>query len=385
MENQWTKSGNKYFSSEVSQQMPLLPVAIFNIERDARSGDLYLEETASAFEFAHKLYAVETKLIARTLKTYENTSANLGVLLNGVKGTGKTVTSKQIANASGLPILLINADYPGMSTFINCIQQDVLIMIDEYEKIYRGEDSSVLTVMDGILSNGFRRIFLLTTNQLRINDNLVQRPGRLRYLKTFTDLTKEVIEEIVDDLLIHKHLRDVTVRFISRLQLITIDIVTAIVKEVNIHEESPEAFSDIFNVKKNEDLFNVFIIQDNEKIIDKKAITLNLSSFKEQNVGAELWADGYDYNLGEIVSVMDWRTVIVKQTKSKPYPLGKKVPVSLLSANKEGSTVAVAEDNTPYIPEGGVQNPDHDAYYDIKIVLTIEPVDNLHKSFTGLC
>ena len=58
---------------------------------------------------------------------------------------------------------------------------------------------------------------------------MLQRPGRLRYVKTFEDLTVGVIMEIVDDKLIHKQHREKTVNFISKLDTITIDIVKAVV------------------------------------------------------------------------------------------------------------------------------------------------------------
>lgn len=65
-------------------------------------------------------------------------------------------------------------------------------------------------------------IFILTTNSLSINENLIERPGRVRYIKTFRDLTAEIIEEVVDDLLKHKQFRNDTIRFISSLESITI-------------------------------------------------------------------------------------------------------------------------------------------------------------------
>ena len=64
----------------------------------------------------------------------------------------------------------------------------------------------MLSIMDGATNSEHRRVFLLTTNSLYINDNLLQRPGRIRYLKTFKDLTPEIIEEIVDDFLIYKEI-----------------------------------------------------------------------------------------------------------------------------------------------------------------------------------
>lgn len=40
---------------------------------------------------------------------------------------------------------------------------------------------------------------LLTTNNLYVNENLIGRPSRIRYKKTFGNLQPEVVQEYLDD------------------------------------------------------------------------------------------------------------------------------------------------------------------------------------------
>ena len=54
-----------------------------------KTGEIYLEEFADEFTFGFKLYGLESNFIDHVLTTYRHTSSNLGVLLNGTKGTGK--------------------------------------------------------------------------------------------------------------------------------------------------------------------------------------------------------------------------------------------------------------------------------------------------------
>ncbi len=63
---------------------------------------------------------------------------NMGVLLNGVKGTGKSVTAKLICNElkNFLPIIIVDKAYEGLPQFISKIQQEVIIFIDEFEKVF---------------------------------------------------------------------------------------------------------------------------------------------------------------------------------------------------------------------------------------------------------
>lgn len=309
MQNQWAQSANNFFIREVSQNVESLAKAVYKLEQDPRSGELYLSQVQDAFEFPYKIYGIETKFISRVIKTYANTTGNLGVLLNGVKGTGKTVTAKQICNKLNLPVIIIHEMYGGIPGFMNDIQQDVVIFIDEYEKIYKDRDHSVLTIMDGAMDNGFRKVFLLTTNELWINDNLIQRPGRVRYLKTYNDLSLDVIMEIVDDKLLHKKFREATIEFLSELETITVDIVKAVIEEINIHEEDPKEFKSVFNIKMIDDRSNVYEVSENKSTIVSSNVRVYPRKFTEERIGETFEIEGR-YK-GEIIAVLDEENIVV--------------------------------------------------------------------------
>lgn len=316
MNNQWVRSANNYFIREVSQNVKQLKPAIYKLEQNQMSGELYLSQVLDKYEFPYKVYGIETKFIDRVKKTYDNTTGNLGILLNGVKGTGKTVTSKQICNELGLPVIIIHTRFDGIPNFINDIQQNVVIFVDEFEKIYSDRDHSVLTIMDGAMDNGYRKVFLLTTNELYINQNMIERPGRIRYLKTYGDLSVEAITEIVDDKLIHTDLRKETITFISQLETITVDIVKAVVDEVNIHNEDPKLFKDVFNVKSMDSKYNVYeLVPGSTTPIEiAKNQKISPNKFEQRHVDDE-WdfeIGGYD-DLGEIISVIDDNTVVTEK------------------------------------------------------------------------
>lgn len=260
--NEWVTSGHIYFLQSPSERYAQLPTAVYTVVIDAKTHQLVLTRTQDNFAFNYKIYGMDSKFINHAIKTYEKTNDNLGILLSGVKGSGKTVTAKLIANRLKLPVLVIPANYKeSLPNFINEIKQDIIIFIDEYEKIYQQDPGALLTVMDGVLNNGFRRVFLLTTNELSINANMIQRPGRIRYLKKYEDLGVDIITEIVDDMLIHSELRETTIEFISTLDIITVDIVISIIEEVNIHKEDPKEFEGFFNIAKGSSRYNVFEIK----------------------------------------------------------------------------------------------------------------------------
>lgn len=317
----------KMFYSKLRSTHETLPAGIWILEFNPFTG-FYFTQLSKNFTFNHKVYGLEKSLIARISKSYEHITGNLGVLFNGVKGTGKTVTAKMICNdfiKRGIPVILVTEKIEGGIQYINNIAQDLVIFVDEYEKVYSkdegGErgDAELLTVMDGAQKSDFRRTFLLTTNQLHINDNMIQRPGRIRYLKQFGDLSKSVVEEVVDDKLIHKSRRDALVRFIMSLEIVTIDIVNAVIQEVNIHNEDPEVFKGVFNVKTLEGKYDVHFahcdsngvrVSENDQLAKNAKIWPR--EFTQDFVGNSMQID--DYYVGKIVKVIDSNTAIVATT-----------------------------------------------------------------------
>ena len=312
MRNQWVQASGNWYLREVSQNQPTLEPAVYKLNFNPQTGELYLTQVQDSFDFPYKVYGIENGFIDRVIKTYDNTKGNLGVLLNGVKGTGKTVTSKQICNKLGLPVIIIHEDYDGIPSFINSIQQTVVVMIDEFEKIYQEKDHSVLTVLDGVLDNGFRKVFLLTTNELYINTNMLQRPGRIRYLKTFKDLPLETITEIVDDMLVNADYKTAIIEAISELETITVDIIKAIVQEVNIHDEVPSNFLDVFNVKKIDNKFDVVkIIPGKEPMVIGSGVEIEPKKITKSSRGNQFYVDR-EY-IGEIIRVLSDNSILVRK------------------------------------------------------------------------
>ena len=88
--------------------------------------------------------------------------------------------------------------------------------------------------MDGVYTSEYRRIFLLTTNETKINDNLISRPSRLRYIHEFGNLEPEITREYLNDTLNDKSRIEDVVDFVDTLQISTIDILKSIVEEINI-------------------------------------------------------------------------------------------------------------------------------------------------------
>ena len=250
----WLQDGNIFNqgSATTVSHPEGLPKGIYEVKLSMTG--FYLSKIAESFTFDYKLYGLNQKFIDYVLKTYENTTGNLGVLLDGIKGTGKTVTAKELCNCLQLPVILIQS--MGSDTndklikyLSTAIDFDCIFFFDEYEKEFK-DSSDVLSFMDGTYNSIYRKIFLLTTNELNVDSNLLGRPSRIRYKKSFGNLSEEVTREILNDILEDKTVIEKVIELTHSMNIITIDLIKAIATEINIH--GAEALPDIketFNIE----------------------------------------------------------------------------------------------------------------------------------------
>lgn len=213
---------------------------------DARIG---LQKIGDAFEFNFKIYELGCEEMLQIIKrTWESDvfvegKKNLGVIFNGLKGTGKTLSAKLLCNALDLPVLIVQSPYDGLVNFLQTLCFECVVFIDEAEKTFKmGEDDdALLRLIDGVY-NQTRKLYVLTTNQLTLNDNLLGRPGRIRYRFEFGNLQPKAVKDYLDDNLLIEYAdqRESILEQIDLLEISTIDILKALVDEVNIHGHLPE-------------------------------------------------------------------------------------------------------------------------------------------------
>lgn len=247
----WIKSDSIYRRMEGDiTNMEQLPVGVYEV--GINLSGWFLTRTADKFVFDYKVYDLQRGFIDHVKKTYDCTTGNLGVLFNGTRGTGKTVSAKVLANELNLPVILVKSmeDNSGLISYLSSFNFDCIFFFDEFEKQFDERDCSILQIMDGVYNSEFRKVFLLTTNELNINPNLLSRPSRIRYVREFGNLNKEVVEEYLDDNLKDNSGREDLLNYIDTLTISTIDILKAIVEEVNIHGvESFLKVKNFFNVE----------------------------------------------------------------------------------------------------------------------------------------
>ena len=229
-----------------------LPVGNYVVKQDP-TGQFFLEMTDD-FIPSKRLYGRTTQHAARILNTFLKRDPSTGVLLNGEKGSGKTLLARTIsidAAKQGIPTLLINQAYNGdtFNKFLQDIEQPCVILFDEFEKVYSdGEQESILTLFDGVFPS--KKLFVLTcNNKWRINEHMRNRPGRILYMLDFAGLEVEFIEEYCQENLNNKaHIPSVC-RLSSLFEQFNFDMLKALVEEMNMYDETPQEVLKLLNIK----------------------------------------------------------------------------------------------------------------------------------------
>lgn len=254
----WEARGSGIFmpASNLSR-LEQLPPAIYRFVSPPNH-PWFFAAVADRFAFPFRLYETHDEIVGRIIARFTATSGNTGALLNGEKGAGKTVAAQLIANRlieRGLPVLIIDEPIP-LAAVLEAIEQDVVVIFDEFEKTYRklDEQAAILTTIDGMGRSTFKRLFLFTTNSTSIDTNFLDRPSRIAYVFQFGRLAAEVVETIVTSELdaTRAGLRAQLVDFLLDRRTLTIDVARAMTREVNLFGE--RAFDGAFNASDAERL-----------------------------------------------------------------------------------------------------------------------------------
>lgn len=337
MSKQWINSKGKYYFNDIPLVTDKLPCGVYELNFDGFSKEFFLEKISECFELPEKVYGIEKGLVDRIITTYKRLDKNFGVLLKGLKGTGKTVTAKQVSNSLGLPVILVNKAYGNMGQFINSIEQDVILFFDEFEKTYElssyhedddGDNggkqgvNQLLTLMDGVFTSEYKRLFLLTTNKVYLPDAMISRPSRIRYIKEFSDLDYDSIIEILNDSVEDKNLINDLAEILKTLEHITVDIVKSVAEEANIYGTADKEFFSIFNVSREVKKMNLYEVKGEEETLIEEDVTIHFdhyypgSNFNLRKSGIFGTIEDMDYE-EKILFIKENRTGKKRQFKLK--------------------------------------------------------------------
>jgi hypothetical protein len=279
------RNGNtfKVSSKEAMDLHDTLPPGNYVIKEDMFH-NLFLERTADFTRIA-KMYGNTLQHTDRMVQTFLDRPGTTGIMLTGEKGSGKTLLGKNISMElalQGIPTIIINAPWCGdrFNTFMQMIEQPIVILFDEFEKVYDSDQQeSILTLLDGVYSS--KKLFLLTCNdKWRVDKHMRNRPGRIYYMVDFTGLTAEFITEYCqDNLRAVEHIEKIC-QIASLFHQFNFDMLKALVEEMNRYGETPQEALKMLNAKPEFDSGSKYELK---LSLDGKAIDIDWPSQIEGN------------------------------------------------------------------------------------------------------
>lgn len=243
-----------------------LPVGTYDVNFHKMMG-FYLTSRSDLEVKEEKIYGSTPEKVEKVLRGFRAVNRNFGVILSGRKGIGKSLFARQLAaraKESNIPLLVVSAYIPGIADFISSIDQEVIVLFDEFEKSFADRDDSkpqeeMLSLFDGIDSG--KKLFVVTCNEVyKLNTYLINRPGRFHYHFVLNNPNPDEIKEYMTDKLDPKYhyLIKKVIAFSMNVDL-TYDILRAIAFELNSGYSFEETISDLNISKEGTPKYNIKI------------------------------------------------------------------------------------------------------------------------------
>ena len=258
---------------------------------------------------AYDLQAVEEKVYGnhaakadKVLGTFAGFERNMGVILSGEKGIGKSLFTRILADKAkerGMPTIVVRENTPGLVRFIESIDQEAVFLFDEFEKNFKngnGDDEkgpspqeTMLSMFDGI--SGGKKLFVVTCNKWgSLNDCMLNRPGRFHYHFRFRSPSIEEIEEYLADNIKPEYAAIIpdAVGFAARIGL-NYDCLRALVTELNNGYSIEESAEDLNIIAADSEAYDIFLRLNDGSVLSGSRYWLCLTDRDASN----LWFGAY--------------------------------------------------------------------------------------------
>ena len=281
----------------------LIPSGTYKVEFHPMMG-FYLTEVSNFETTEEKIYGSHAEKITKVLKSYDKFNRSMGIILSGKKGMGKSMFVQLIAEAvvqKDIPVIMVTKAYPGIADFIEEIEQECLVIFDEFEKMfvnnqrYYGQQQqnsnvenqdNLLGLFDGTSQQ--KRLYAITVNDLsRVNEYMLSRPGRFHYHIRFDYPSATEIQEYLSDKLTPEYHGEINqvVSFANRVKL-NYDSLRAIAFELNEGYNFKSAISDLNILNTEDQRYDI-------KILFVDGTTHDLKGYRIDLFSDEILLEGY--------------------------------------------------------------------------------------------
>lgn len=250
MNTEFIKNGKEITTKQNGEDYTLEVGRVYNLKYKPFQGPIL--EMDGILSLPDKIYTTEDedKFANRIVKYFnERCENNLGVLLTGLKGSGKTLMSKQLAIKVNLPIIVVDPTFRArdLNDFFLKFNQSVVVLFDEIEKnSYSWDTNDLLPFLDGIQKSGKRLVIMTCNDDSDLSDCMKDRCGRIRYTRNFEGISDDMVKTIVYDFIENTDTyKDKLADYIiNNISVRSFDNIISFCDEI-IAEDYPEDFSEV--------------------------------------------------------------------------------------------------------------------------------------------
>lgn len=304
------QSGNRIVSVPKNSltHLDVLPGGTYQVCFNPERG--YYLETGRPFSNPERMYGDVIKTSEKIRKTFARIgNRTLGVLLSGNKGSGKTLLARDIcmkAGEDGIPTFIISSAFsgPDFNEFISSFHQQVIILVDEYEKTYSDDEDqeALLSLLDGVHQTP--KLWILTCNdEARVNNHMINRPGRIRYWISYYGLERSFVEEYAEENLKDRTKKNVVQMACALFDSLNFDLLATIVDEINHSEgEDPLQVIQMLNARpfhSAQGIYGISLVSPEGKMYSSELLTK--TTFKGNPVSLrDHYGDNWSSNQGSL-------------------------------------------------------------------------------------
>ena len=159
------------------------------------------------------------------INAFQNrTGKNTGILMSGMRGTGKSFLLRDTAEA--------------LKNLLDNMTESAVVVFDEFEKTYAKEENlnTLLPLFDG--TSNSQHLFLLTTNESLSSKYFYNRPGRILYHFVYNKLEIDEVVALCEKMLHNKeqHMKHI-VMLAKMANIFSYDMLLTIIDELNNNEQ----------------------------------------------------------------------------------------------------------------------------------------------------
>lgn len=269
------QSGDTFSFADIDSANDKLPLGVYTVAFSDFKG--FFLQKSNPLTLPEKIYG-DMSIVQRAIDVYHRKESNFGLLLSGLKGAGKTLTMRKLAIDLNQPVIILNNAFVKYQVeLIKFLSDprlgDVTILIDEFEKIFENDDATPLSLLDGLFN--CHNFYILTCNKTYVNENLINRPGRVYYHKHYEGLDDPVIDEVIDDMLIDKSHKEELLMELSSLNNLSFDMLISIINDLNQFGDTPKKTISYFGFEKDDILLTVYQIVDGHLVQRDQNIQLD--------------------------------------------------------------------------------------------------------------